>query len=46
MDGMHIENTPYAFNCPKHGVKVSYPSGYRGRLICDECQKELSAAVA
>jgi len=46
MPGWRGELPFYAFVCPKHGVKVSYPSGFRGRLICDECQKELSAAVA
>ena len=34
----------YAFTCEKHGVKVNYPSGFRKRLICDECRRELIAA--
>ena len=46
MPGWRGELPFYAFTCPKHGVKVSYPSGYRERLICDECQKELNAAVS
>ena len=30
----------YAFNCPKHGLQVSYPVGWRNVLVCNKCVNE------
>ena len=34
----------YAFNCPKHGVVVSYPHGYGEVLTCPRCPDEAKEA--
>lgn len=31
----------YAFKCNKHGVVISYPSGFNNSLKCRECIREL-----
>jgi len=33
----------YAFRCPRHGMVVSYPCGYDGRLDCPLCLREEAA---
>jgi hypothetical protein len=30
----------YAFKCPRHGIVIDYPHGYRQRLSCPECKEE------
>jgi len=27
----------YAFNCKKHGLQISYPTGWRNKLVCPIC---------
>lgn len=29
----------YAFNCPRHGLQVTYPQGFNDSLDCPECLK-------
>ena len=29
----------YLFKCPKHGLQISYPMGWKKLLICSECIK-------
>lgn len=33
----------YAFKCPVHGIVVSYPSGYKQRLLCPLCLENRKA---
>ena len=33
----------YVFRCPKHGLVRDYAHGFKGRLDCPHCSKELRA---
>ena len=37
LDGWKSSLSFYAFRCPLHGIKFSYPTGWKKKLICPEC---------
>lgn len=36
----------YVFNCDKHGLQISLPSGWANKLLCNSCINELKAEFA
>jgi hypothetical protein len=40
LDGWREKIPFYLIKCPKHGYELSYPSGYKGSLICPKCISE------
>ena len=40
LDGWHNSLSSYIIKCEKHGYQLTYPVGWRKRLICRECLTE------
>ena len=36
----------YVFNCEKHGLQISLPSGWSNKLLCNSCISEIKAEFA